>query len=343
MGPPVDAFLAAVIASSEDAILTEAPDGTITSWNPGAERLYGFRASEAIGRRVSFHVPSHRRGEEDRILEAVLSGQRVDHYETERQTKGGAVVPVSLTVSPIRDVDGDVIGASAIARDTTERRRADRMAAIGQMTAEIGHELRNQLASVMNVLFIIRRSLNGPKGQGIERHLAVAERQTERAAQLAIQITEFIRHRDPEITARPFDEVVLDVLEAHPPPDDVEVFVEGKEVSVRADAAQLVQILGNLVTNAYQAMPDGGRIRLVASTEGNATVLSLEDQGVGIDPELLDRLFEPFVSTKSEGSGLGLAIVRRLVETHGGVVTLENRDGGGTRATVRLPRGVSAD
>ncbi|MHB8438624.1 MAG: PAS domain S-box protein [Acidimicrobiales bacterium] len=464
---PRAAFLAAVIESSDDAILTKSLEGVITTWNPGAERLYGYSAKEAIGRHVSLHVPQYRRGEETRILEIIVGGGRVDHYETERLRKDGVIIPVALTVSPIHDSEGTIIGASAIARDITDRKRAElfdfapdalvivddkgvirqlnrqaqrlfgytaeelvgnpvellipedrherhralradfmrnpelrpigigldlsacrkdgstfpveislspvltgsgvfvsasvrditervaaqkaiaqsqlsvvrseRLAALGRMAAVVGHELRNPLASVVNSLYLVRHYLGDKMTPDAERFLDMAERQANRAAQLAGDVTLYMREREPSIDRRCFGEFVDHVFEASPAPPHIDVTVTGRDTPVTADPTQLLQVVTNLVTNAMQAMPDGGELRIDASLADRSSVICVDDSGKGLEPEVELNLFEPFFTTKGEGTGLGLAIVQRIVQAHGGSVTLTNRIEGGVRACVTLP------
>jgi len=213
--------------------------------------------------------------------------------------------------------------------------RSERLSAMGQMTTVVGHELRNPLGAVMNALYMLRRTLGDPAAA--EPHLAVAERQTTRAVSLAQDLTSYMREKEPELMPLVLRDVLDDVLEAAPQPPNIEVVLNIASVELSADTKQLAQILTNLITNAYQAMPDGGSLRIAARPESDTVVISVEDSGVGIDESLVERLFEPFFSTKAEGTGLGLAIVRRLTEAHGGQITIENGRISGVVVTVRLP------
>jgi PAS domain S-box-containing protein len=335
---PSAEFLAAVVESSNDAILTKSREGVITTWNGGAERLYGYSAQEAIGQLATFHIPRHRWDEENKILATACAGGTVEHYETERQRKDGVIVPVSLTMSPIRDGQGDVIGVSSIARDITDRRRSERLAMLGRMAAVVGHELRNPLASVVNALYLVRHSLEDNLSKEADEFLTLAERQADRAAQLATEITIYMREREPSLSLRAFGEVVRDVLESTPPPATIDVSVEGEGVKVNADAAQLVQMLTNLLSNAYQAVHGHGTVRIRAVDLPKETMVCVEDTGEGLADDTRRRVFEPFFTTRAEGTGLGLAIVQRLVEGHGGAAMLENVPGGGARASLRFPK-----
>jgi signal transduction histidine kinase len=215
--------------------------------------------------------------------------------------------------------------------------RGERLSAVGQMTTVVGHELRNPLGAVMNALYMLRRSLNDPAAA--ESHLAVAERQTARAVNLAQDLTAYMREREPELAPMELREVLDEVFEATPKPPNVVVVEDIEPVRLNADSKQIAQILTNLVDNAYQAMPAGGSLRIAARTEGDTAVITIEDSGEGIDPELVERFFEPFFTTRSDGTGLGLAIVRRLIEGHGGEIAIDNGSSGGAIVTVRLPVG----
>jgi signal transduction histidine kinase len=215
--------------------------------------------------------------------------------------------------------------------------RSERLSALGEMASTIGHELRNPLAAVINAHFMIRHTLSDALTTDVDRHLVMAERQTARAATLADNLTAFVRHREPDPAPVVLGEAVHEVLEATPPPPGIDVTVEVPPLVVSADGDQLAQVLANLIVNAFQAMPDGGTLRITAATDGGFAVLSIADTGGGVDTGTLGRAFDPFFTTKATGTGLGLAIVSRIMEAHGGDVTLANGKSGGAVVTVRLP------
>jgi signal transduction histidine kinase len=213
----------------------------------------------------------------------------------------------------------------------------ERLSAVGEMASVIGHELRNPLAAVTNALFIVRGDLGQELSPTAEKYLSMAERETSKAAVLADDLTAFVRPRELVESEIDVPGLVDEVLSATPQPEDVQVDLEVAPCSLVADRGQLAEVLTNLVTNAYQAMPHGGIVRLGAScTDGHAT-FTVEDSGKGIQDTTMQRIFEPFFTTKDSGTGLGLAIVQRLVEAHGGEISLENAPTGGVRATVILP------
>jgi two-component system, NtrC family, sensor histidine kinase HydH len=215
--------------------------------------------------------------------------------------------------------------------------RSERLSAAGEMASVVGHELRNPLTAVTNSHYLLRQSLGDPAPDPIEKHLAMAERETAKAATLAEYLTAFVRPRLPVFEPVRLDEVVHEVLEATPPPTGVGVSVDAHSDVIEADRLQITEVLVNLVTNAYQAMPEGGAVIVSARTTDGSASLVVADSGPGVGPDAAARLFEPFFTTRANGTGLGLAIVRRLVESHGGDVSLEPGEPGGARFTVRVP------
>jgi signal transduction histidine kinase len=221
--------------------------------------------------------------------------------------------------------------------------RSERLSALGEMASVVGHELRNPLTAVVNALFLIRRGLGEPVSDKLEGHLSMAERETDKAATLAEELTAFVRPRVPQPADVDLGELVDEVLQATPPPEGVDVSVDVGHVTIRADRMQMSEVLANLLTNAYHAVPDSGSVHIGATATAAEATLVVEDDGPGIEAAVTDQVFEPFFTTKTHGTGLGLAIVRRLAEEHGGSVTVENKPSGGARMTVRLPQEVRAE
>jgi signal transduction histidine kinase len=213
--------------------------------------------------------------------------------------------------------------------------RRERLSAVGEMATVIGHELRNPLGAAINYLFLARNRQND--GPELDGYLDRIEQETNRAAALCEDLTTYMREREPDIVPLDLGALVTEVLESTPPPAGIEVSVEGLGVDLQADRAQLVQIITNLITNAYQAMPDGGRLQVTGSERDGFVEITVDDSGVGIDPTVVDRLLEPFFTTKPTGTGLGLAVVKRFTDGHNGTVSIEGGPAGGARVTLRLP------
>jgi signal transduction histidine kinase len=213
----------------------------------------------------------------------------------------------------------------------------ERLSAVGEMAMVVGHELRNPLAAVTNALFLIRGEMREPVSDMLARNLTMAERETRKAATLADDLTAFVRPREPEPMSIHIGDLIDEVLSATSPPSKIEVITDLEDFTFSADRGQMAEVITNLVNNAYQAMPDGGSLRIRAWLEHGSAALTVQDTGPGIDVAVADRVFEPFYTTKSSGTGLGLAIVHRLVSAHGGTIDVENVPTGGARFTVLLP------
>jgi len=358
-----DAVLAAIVASSDDAIVSKTLDGIITSWSAGAERMFGYTAAEAIGRSVRMIIPPERQAEEDYVLGQIRRGEKVDHFETERVTKDGRRLNISLTVSPMRNEAGTIIGASKIARDITERkqweherevalqRMAQAVASRDEFIATAAHELRNPL----NVLTLLWRVLDHnnalagtPQGNLVEK----ARVQLARLTSLVDRLLDITRIRAGafELYREEFElgELIREVanrfvIESPKIPIIVEadVAIVGHWDRLRVD-----QVVTNLLSNAIK-YGEGKPISVAISCEADTAVVVVSDQGKGIAPDNLGRIFDRFervdsatdeIDKKShEGLGLGLWITRRIVEAHGGTIFAESEVGRGSRFVVRLP------
>lgn len=213
----------------------------------------------------------------------------------------------------------------------------ERLAVVGEMASAVGHELRNPLTSIGNALFLVRDSVGAEPHPALERHLALAERELSRAGRIAEDLLSLTRPRRPVATAFDAGGAIGTALASAPPPPEVRVEQRLQAATALADRDQVVQVLTNLLANAYQAMPGGGVLEVTVGLDRSRVTLSVADSGVGMDEALQARAFEPFVTSRSGGTGLGLAIVRRLVEDNGGGVEVHSTPGAGTRFTLWLP------
>ena len=341
-------YLASIVESSDDAIIGKDLAGLITSWNKGAERLYGYTAAEIVGKPVALLVPPDLPEELPDIMERIKGGEFIEHYETQRVRKDGSRIEVSLTISPIRDAEGRIIGASKIARDITARKEEDRRK--NEFLALLAHELRNPLAPLRNGLQVMR--LAGDGGAA-EQARALMERQLQHLVHLVDDLLDVSRItrgklqlRKERITVAAAVGHALDVCEALVKQQGHELTVSLPEepVYVDADRTRLAQALCNLLSNAAKYSDPGGRIWLTVEREGNEAVLRVRDAGVGIPPEMLPRVFDLFWQVdrsleKSQGGlGVGLSIVKQLVEMHGGRVEAHSEGyGRGSEFVIRLP------
>ena len=350
--------IAAIVESSEDAIYSATPDGTLTSWNHGAEQLYGYRAEEAIGHSIYITVPPERAHETRLHLEIVGRGESVKSRQTERRRKDGSLVSILLSVSPLRNRKGQVIGGSAIARDITAQLRAEdavrcseKLAAAGRLTSAVAHEISNPLEAITNLLYLTRRD----PGRA-DQHLKMAEREVQRIANIAQQTLGFVREvseaRRLNVSST-LDEV-LQLYNLKLIGKNIRTTPELEEgCEIHGFPGELRQLFSNLIVNAVDAMRQGGALRLRVtkarewSKRGHAGVrVVVADNGCGIPAELRDRVFEPFYTTKQDsGTGLGLWLSEGIVRKHGGEIRMRSctRPGqSGTVFSIFLPDNASA-
>ena len=351
---------AAIVESSQDAILAKDLRGVIFGWNRGATQLYGFTAEEAIGKHVSFLVPEDRRDEVRDMLARVADGQTIEPFETVRLRKDGTPVDVAMTVSPIYDEHDSLVGASTSARDITQRRRDERtvrraLSVRDQFLAMISHEMRNPLAALVHACAILNHQA---VTDGSRKHaLEVVERQCRHMARLLDDLLDVSRLRQDGVELRKesidLRSTIESALERVRPMADakgitLDVNVPEEQLPVLADTDRIQQVEANLLNNAVKYSPRDTSIRLELTRSGESSVvLRVSDEGHGVPPDMIDRIFEPFVrvaddaehrNNTSNGMGLGLALVRSIVLAHGGSVKASNNDGAkGSTFTVELP------
>ena len=351
------AWLAAIVNSSDDAIVSKTLDGIITTWNRAAERMFGYTADEAVGKHITLIIPPERHSEEDDVLARLRRGETIDHFQTVRQTKDGRKLNISLTVSPIRDARGVIVGASKIARDITDEKRHEAERALlleeaqaanrakDDFLAMFGHELRNPLAAIATAAEVLDTAHTI---EDARRPRAVIRRQIVHLRRLIDDLLDAARVRAGKIA---LERRTVNLAEAVEQVLSVarggrHVFeTQLDEVGVYADPVRLEQIIFNLITNAVKYTPAGRRIRVSTYTEGRDAVLRVEDEGVGMASNVLPKIFGLFVQAERTleraqgGLGIGLTLVRTLVELHGGTVTADSPGVGlGSTFTVRLPR-----
>jgi PAS domain S-box-containing protein len=345
--------LAAIVNSADDAIIGKDLNGIITSWNAGAQRLFGYKEDEILGQSILRLIPENLRYEEEEILRKVKAGEKIEHYETTRVSKSGETREVAVTISPILDINGKVVGASKIARDVSDRKKverlaieADKIATTGRMAAAIAHEINNPLASVLNLIFLVRQG--GLSKEDTEKCLATAESELERVSHIARQTLGYYRDTGSpsEVHLRDLMGNVLSVYKSKVLTHNIVVdakYTDLKKINVHP--GEIVQVFSNVVSNAIDSMAHGGRLSIsitqTKAVERNGLQIIVNDTGHGIRREDMGRVFEPFFTTKGNlGTGIGLWVARQLVERHGGQISLSSSTGPedhGSNVTIYLP------
>ena len=345
--------LAAIVDSSDDAIVSKDLSGIVTSWNAGAYRVFGYSSEEMIGQPILRLIPDELHPEEAMILKKIRAGERIDHYETTRRRKDGSLIQVSVTISPIRDSAGLVIGASKIARDISERKEVERrllqsekFAATGRMAATVAHEINNPLESVMNLVYLARKH-SSPRGKAFA-YLQLAEKELERVSHLARQTLGYYRDTGSPVKAILHELLreVLKVYESKFRSGGITVdcqFQDHRPVVV--SRGEMLQVFSNVIANAVDAMSTGGKLQIQTQETTNAqregVRVTIRDSGTGIPKEHLQRIFEPFFTTKGNlGTGIGLWVSRQLIEKHGGHLSAESgtdENNRGTLISIFLP------
>jgi PAS domain S-box-containing protein len=348
--------IAEVVESSHDAIISETLDGIVLSWNLGAQRMYGYSSAEMLGKSLSIIVPPDRQSEFQDILTKIRSGHKIEQLETIRLRKDGQQLSIALTVSPIKDAHGQLVGASVIARDITESKRmeemflqAQKMEAVGRLAGGVAHDFNNLLGVIIGYGEIVEGSLN--KDNPLRAKVEQITKAGRRAAGLTRQLLAFSRQQIIEPTIVSLNSIVADVQKMLQRliGEDIELTIVlcPRLASTKADQGQIEQVIMNLAVNSRDAMPDGGTLTIeTANVElderytlshpglvpGSYVMLRVTDTGTGMDAETQKHIFEPFFTTKEQGkgTGLGLATVYGVIKQSGGCISVNSELGQGT-------------
>jgi PAS domain S-box-containing protein len=377
--------LVAIVESSDDAIVSKDLNGIVTSWNIAAERMFGYTAEDMIGQSITRIIPSDRLAEETHVLRQVRAGLRVDHFETVRQDKWGRPIDISLTVSPILGRDGRVIGASKIARDITKHKRllemqreaqareeAARREVLeienrrvqegsrlkGEFVANMSHELRTPLNSIMGFAEMMADQRLGPMPPKYAGFSSLILKSAGHLLQLINDILDLAKVESGKIDLTPqpvlLSAIVQDVASiagglARPRHIRIETCVDPAVDDVQLDPNRLRQVLYNYLSNAIKFSHEHGRIQVRIVPDGaDYFCLEVEDWGIGIKADDVDRLFVEFqqldasTAKQHKGTGLGLALTKRIVEAQGGTVGVRTEFGAGSTFYAKLPRKIIA-
>lgn len=362
--------LAAIVESASDSIVSMNLDGIITSWNLGAEEMYGYTAAEVVGRNVDLLIPENRKGEAERLLKVTNKGVGIPEYQTTRRTKDGSLVDISLTISPVADRWGRVVGASRIARNITEHRRAqenlheahdaqerliENLKSLEELRmnflSTVSHELRAPLTPVIGYANTLQRRWDTLTDDERADFIDRIVRNSERLDSLISELLDFARletgNLGVSITKVPLGQEVSTVisnLSEQLAGHQVEVgLTDG--LAVHADPRLLAHIIENLLTNAAKFSPPGSKIVIDAQKSEGDVVVSVADEGPGIADEEREKIFQRFYRVKDPhgaergGTGIGLAIVAEFTKAQGGKAWVEPRPGGGSIFKVALKAG----
>lgn len=349
--------LAAIVESSDDAIVSKDLNGIIQTWNQAAERMFGYTADEAIGKSITIVIPEDRLSEETEVLTRVRAGLSVEHFETVRRRKDGSLLDISLSVSPIRTHGGVVIGASKIARDISEQKRLRAMAEEAsrlrdEFLAVLSHELRTPLNTVLGYARMLRRDDSKLQGEARTRALESLERNAGALSRLVNDVLDTSRIVTGKLRlvleSCDVEDVIERAVEIVGPAADakglaVHTHLDSRS-TVSGDADRLQQVLWNLLSNAVKFTPPGGSVTVRTERRDAEVLIVVQDTGIGIAPQDLPFVFQRFwqahsgVSREFGGLGIGLALARHIIELHGGRIRAESAGAGrGATFVVTLP------
>jgi PAS domain S-box-containing protein len=338
---------AAIISSCDDAIVSKTLDGTITSWNQAAERMFGYTAAEAIGQHITLIIPSELHQEEEEIIGKLRQGIRIQHYETVRRRKDGTKLEVSLSISPVKDSAGIIIGAAKIARDITERRELERRK--DEFISVASHELKTPITILKGFTQVLLRKLERQGMQGADPMLTKMEAQINRLTRLIDELLDVskIQAGRLDYDEEPVDLAALlqETVEILQPTTLTHTLIVGEttQAMVMGDKDRLGQVLTNLMNNAIKYSPQANQVDLAITTSNKTVTLRIRDYGVGIPKAHQRHIFERFYRGRDSqnkafpGLGMGLYIAHEIVKRHGGEITVESEEGKGSTFVVSLP------
>ncbi|MEP7251335.1 MAG: PAS domain S-box protein [Ginsengibacter sp.] len=359
-----NALLASIIASSDDGIISKNLNGVITSWNSGAEKIFGFSVDETIGKSISIIIPTFKMDEEADIISKITRGEKVDHIETVRKTKGGKEINVSVTVSPVKDSSGKIIGASKIARDITlkveiEKERQLYIKKLQQLNdykddfmMMASHELRTPVTVIKASLQLLYDMVKERTAdiRMVEKAISNVDKLSALVFEL-LDVTK-IQNGKLDLDISPFnitvllEEIVADIqLTARH--HQIILKQPGKLLEIRADRERIKQVLINMLSNAVKYSPAAKEVIVETSVKENGVIVKVKDYGIGIPAEDIEKIFERFyrsggVASTFSGVGVGLYISSEIIRHHGGRMWVESRQDQGSEFYIEIPHKFTA-
>jgi len=330
--------LMAIVETSDDAIISKDLNSIITSWNESAERIFGFSAKDMIGQSILKIIPEERHKEEPEILGKLLKGERIDHFETERLKKDGSLICVSLTISPIKNSSGKVIGVSKIARDITDRKLIEQKK--GEFLAFVSHELKTPLTSLKSYIQVALQKTSDIIF--LRKALTRAEVQVSKMEAMIKDFLNISRFEEGNLEIKKsefslsalIEECIEDARFSHS--SHAIVYREPGKISVVADREKISMVLTNLISNAQKYSPNGGTIQITSEISNDAIRIKISDEGIGISMSDQKKLFQKFTRISTEktksipGFGIGLYLVSNILKLHDSEISIESELGKGT-------------
>jgi PAS domain S-box-containing protein len=348
-------FLESIVEKAGDAISVVDLEGKVLYWNEGAEKIYGYTKEEVLGKNLSqFLYPRDEKlkAEEEKSMEKLMvrikTGEVIPNVEVKRQTKDGKEIITSMTISPLKDAEGRIVGASRICKDVTHLKKAEerlvlaeRLSSLGELTAGVAHELRNPLAGIKINTQVLSRKKDLPEME--KKVLNSTQEGIEKIQKIVDDMLHFAKPKASHFKQEEINEVVessLTILQTKLKKGNISSVFEGAPglPKLSIDIHQIQQVLINLMLNAIQAMEDGGTLSIRTFLEdGDGVGIEVRDTGKGIPMAHLKKIFDPFFTTKSEGTGLGLSISAKILENHGATIDAASEEGKGSTFTIHFP------
>jgi len=341
------AKLAAIVQSSDDAIVSKTLESVITSWNTAAERIFGYTEEEMIGETIYKIIPADRQDEEPQILARLKKGERVEHFETKRLTKDGRLLDISLTISPLKDARGNIIGLSKIARDITGKKQEEQRK--NDFIGMVSHELKTPLTSLSAIIQMGTAKLKTSEDEFLSGAMENANRQVKKMTTMINSFLNISRLESGQllIEKAPFalDQLLREIVEETKLTVSSHVFtMEGcDDLIVNADRDKISSVISNLISNAVKYSPRGKLVNIRCQIEGHIVTVSIKDEGIGIKPSEIGRVFDRYYRVESShlrhisGFGIGLYLSAEIIKRHDGKIWAQSESGKGSTFYFSLP------
>lgn len=341
--------LAAIVESTEDAIITKSMDGIIISWNRGAERLYGYKAKEVIGHSITLLFPADKMDEYQMEIEKVKKGIPVINISTERKHKDGRIIPISVTISPLKNLEGKVIGASSIARDITAWKEVEKLK--NEFVSVVSHELRTPLTSIRGALGILASGIYDVLSNKSQNLIKLAINNCDRLSRLINDILDIekinagkMKFSFQKLNLTNLIKETVEANKALAESKKIKInFMADEEIFLTGDNDRLIQVMTNLLSNAIRYSPPNEAITVKQTKNCKHVRVSVMDQGPGVPDAFKSKIFQEFSQADSSdirqksGTGLGLSICKAIIENHDGKIAFENSPTAGANFYFELP------